>query len=316
MGVTRIGHVSLRVMDIAASVNHYTKVVGMDVTHRDADGTAYLKCWDEWDKYSVVLKPSDRAQLDHIAYKVENDADLDVLGKRVADAGVAVTKHAAGELTFCGRSISFMLPSGQRMFLFAQKDFLGKDVGVMNPDPWPDSKHGIGAHWLDHCLILGELNPEKGINRVAECHDFLKGTLDFRLTEQAMVGPGHKVMAAAFMTRTVKPHDIAIVGAPTNGFHHLSFFLDGWHDILHAGDILSKNRVKIELLPSRHGITRGETIYFFDPSGIRNETFAGLGYAAHPDMPVITWVEEEMARGIFYTAREWVESFSSAYTAV
>ncbi|HQN46261.1 MAG TPA: VOC family protein, partial [Rugosibacter sp.] len=216
----------------------------------------------------------------------------------------------------CGRSISFMLPSGQRMFLFAQKDFLGKEVGVMNPDPWPDSMHGIGAHWLDHCLILGELNPEKGINHVADCHDFLKGALDFRLTEQAMVGPGHKVMAAAFMTRTVKPHDIAIVGAPTDGFHHLSFFLDGWHDILHAGDILSKNRVKIELLPSRHGITRGETIYFFDPSGIRNETFAGLGYAAHPDMPVITWVEEEMARGIFYTAREWVESFSSAYTAV
>jgi catechol 2,3-dioxygenase len=316
MGVTRIGHVSLRVMDIAASVNHYTKVVGMDVTHRDSDGTTYLKCWDEWDKYSVVLKPSDRAQLDHIAYKVENDADLDVLAKRVADAGVAVSKHAAGELTFCGRSISFMLPSGQRMYLFAQKDFLGKDVGVMNPDPWPDSRHGIGVHWLDHCLILGELNPEKGINHVADCYEFLKGTLDFRLTEQAMVGPGHKVMAAAFMTRTVKPHDIAIVGAPTDGFHHLSFFLDGWHDILHAGDVLSKNRVKIELLPSRHGITRGETIYFFDPSGIRNETFGGLGYAAHPDMPVITWVEEEMARGIFYTAREWVDSFSSAYTAV
>jgi catechol 2,3-dioxygenase len=316
MGVTRIGHVALRVMDIAASVNHYTKVVGMDVTHRDSDGTTYLKCWDEWDKYSVVLKPSDRAQLDHIAYKVENDADLDVLGKRVADAGVAVSKHAAGELAFCGRSISFMLPSGQRMYLFAQKDFLGKDVGVMNPDPWPDSKHGIGAHWLDHCLILGELNPEKGINHVADCHDFLKGALDFRLTEQAMVGPGHKVMAAAFMTRTVKPHDIAIVGAPTDGFHHLSFFLDGWHDILHAGDILSKNRVKIELLPSRHGITRGETIYFFDPNGIRNETFAGMGYAAHPDMPVITWVEEEMARGIFYTAREWVDSFSSVYTPV
>lgn len=69
MGVTRIGHVALRVMDMAASVNHYTKVVGMDVTHRDSDGTTYLKCWDEWDKYSVVLKPSDRAQLDHIAYK-------------------------------------------------------------------------------------------------------------------------------------------------------------------------------------------------------------------------------------------------------
>jgi hypothetical protein len=35
----------------------------------------------------------------------------------------------------------------------------------------------------------------------------------------------------------------------------------------------------------RHGITRGETIYFFDPSGNRNETFAGLSYLAQPDRP-------------------------------
>jgi catechol 2,3-dioxygenase len=30
--------------------------------------------------------------------------------------------------------------------------------------------------------------------------------------------------------------------------------------------------------PARHGITRGTTIYFFDPAGNRNEVFAGLGY--------------------------------------
>lgn len=316
MGVMRIGHVSLQVMDMEASIRHYVDVVGMDVTHRDSNGTTYLKCWDEWDKYSIILTPSDAARLNHIAYKVENEADLDVLGKRVTDAGFTVTKSAAGELPFCGRSISFVLPSQQRMYLFAKKDHLGKDVGVLNPDPWPDSKHGIGAHWLDHCLILGELNPEKGINRVQETSDFLQNVLDFHMSERAMVGPSHSIMAASFLFRSSKPHDIAMVGAPTNGFHHISFFLDGWSDILHAGDILSKKRVKIELLPSRHGITRGETIYFFDPSGIRNETFAGMGYQAYPDMPVITWHEEEMARGIFYTAREWVESFSAAYTPV
>ena len=111
MGVMRIGHVSLQVMDMEVSIRHYVDVVGMDVTHRGSDGTTYLKCWDEWDKYSIILTPSDAARLNHIAYKVETDADLDVLGKRIADAGFAVTKSAAGELPFCGRSISFVLPS-------------------------------------------------------------------------------------------------------------------------------------------------------------------------------------------------------------
>ena len=36
--------------------------------------------------------------------------------------------------------------------------------------------------------------------------------------------------------------------------------------------------VPIDFGPTRHGITRGITIYFFDPAGNRNEVFAGLGY--------------------------------------
>ena len=60
MGVMRIGHASLKVTDVEASVKHYEGVVGMKVTHRDRDGSVFLKCWDEWDKYSLVLTPSDR----------------------------------------------------------------------------------------------------------------------------------------------------------------------------------------------------------------------------------------------------------------
>lgn len=314
MGVMRISHVSMRVMNMEAAVRHYENVIGMKVTHRDGEGNVYLKCWDEWDRYSVILTLSDRAGLNHMAYKVETDRDLDLLAARIRDAGVAVEFVAAGQLPFCGRALSFLLPTGHRMYLLAQKETVGKDVGDMNPDPWPDDKRGAGAHWLDHCLIFGELNPEKGINRVAETYSFMTDVLDFYLSERVMVGPDSSVMAGAFLFRSCKPHDIAVVGAPTNGFHHLSFFLDDWKDILIAGDIMAKNRVKVELLPSRHGITRGETIYCFDPSGNRNETFAGLGYQAYPDMPIITWTEEHLTRGLFYTSREMVDSFRNAYT--
>ena len=77
MGVMRIGHVSLKVMDVGAAVKHYTEVLGMKVTMEDKAGNVYLKCWDEWDRYSVVLTPSDQAGMNHVAYKCEKDSDLD-----------------------------------------------------------------------------------------------------------------------------------------------------------------------------------------------------------------------------------------------
>jgi catechol 2,3-dioxygenase len=56
--------------------------------------------------------------------------------------------------------------------------------------------------------------------------------------------------------------------------------------------------VPIDIGPTRHGITRGTTIYFFDPAGNRNEVFAGLGYRVQPDFPTINWT---VSRRVFST---------------
>lgn len=314
MGVMRIGHASIKVMDIAAAVKHYENVIGMKVVHTDTQGNVYLKCWDEWDKYSLILTPSDRAGLNHVAYKVQDDADLDLLKERIEACGIKTEMQSAGVLPFVGRMLKFHLPSGHEMRLFQNKELVGTDVGSTNPDPWPDGLKGAGAHWLDHCLLMCPLDPEKGINTVADNCAFMKDVLGFHLSEQAVVGPDGSIQIAAFLFCSSKPHDIAFVGAPTAGLHHVSFFLDSWADILKAGDVMAKNRVKIDVAPTRHGITRGETIYFFDPSGNRNETFAGLGYMAQPDRPVTTWTEEAIGRGIFYHRGEVAESFTTVYT--
>ena len=66
--------------------------------------------------------------------------------------------------------------------------------------------------------------------------------------------------------------------------------------------------VPFDVTPTRHGITRGQTVYFFDPSGNRNEAFAG-GIYGIPDMPTITWRRSKIGQGIFYHRRELSESF-------
>lgn len=314
MSVMRIGHINMRVLDMAAALKHYEDVLGLIRTDEDADGNVYLKGWDEWDKYSVILSPDDHAGMNHIAYKVENDSDLDVLKKRIEDYGTRTDMVEEGRLPFCGRALRFHLPSGHLMYLFAQKEYVGKSVSTTNPEPWPDGLKGAGVHWLDHALLMCELDPEKGVNKVAEATKFMNEVLEFRLCEQVMVGPDADIQAATWMARTTTPHDIAFVGGPTMGLHHCAFFLDEWNDVLKAADIMAKNKVKIDVTPQRHGITRGYTIYFFDPSGNRNETFAGLGYLSQPDMPVITWTEDQLGRGIFYHTGELNEAFTSVYT--
>jgi catechol 2,3-dioxygenase len=314
MGVMRIGHVALDVLDIQAARRHYEDVLGLLVTDVGPDGSVYLKGWDEWDQYSVVLRQGTRAGLSHFAFKCEHDRDLDVLGQRLRDAGHACEMLPAGRLHETGRSLQVDLPSGQRMHLFAQKKQVGRLVGDRNPEPWPDGLKGAGVHWLDHLLLMCELDPGRGINTVEQNVALFTDVLDFHLSEQVRVGPEPGIRAAAFIFRTSKPHDIAFIGAPRSGLHHLAFYVDEWGDVLRSADVMAKKKVRVDVTPQRHGITRGSTMYFFDPSGIRNEIFAGLGYLAQPDMPPVTWSEQELWRGIFYHTGVAYEEFTTVYT--
>ena len=309
MGIMRIGHVDLNVLNIEESRNYYEEIIGMNVTREDEDGTLYFKCWDEWDKYSLILRPSDEATFNRIGYKVQRDSDLDDLKVKIENYGIKTKFLDAGTVVDCGRVLEFILPSGHEMHLYAFKEFLGKDTGDTNPAPWPFKAKGIKVHWIDHALLMCQ-----GPESVMEVTKFFIEVFDFKLTEQVCVGPNGSLQAATWLACSSTPHDIAFVAGAEVGMHHFAFFLDGWNDILRAADIMGMHNVKIDVTPQRHGITRGETIYFFDPSGHRLETFAGLGYLVQPDMPVITWTEDDLWRGIFYHTGVENGAFTTAYT--
>jgi len=91
-------------------------------------------------------------------------------------------------------------------------------------------------------------------------------------------------------------------------------YLKCWDDVLKAADVMGKNKVKIDVTSQYHGVMRGYTIYFFDPSGNRNETFGGLGYLAQRDRPVTTWIEDQIGSGIFYHTGVLNGAFTTVYT--
>ena len=63
--------------------------------------------------------------------------------------------------------------------------------------------------------------------------------------------------------------------------------------------------------PSRHHPRADDLL--LRPSGNRNEVFAG-GYPAYRDRPISKWTPDQLAKGIFYHAREINERFTTVST--
>jgi catechol 2,3-dioxygenase len=311
-GVLRPGHVALRVLELAPALKHYTEVLGLTEAARDSKGRVFLKAWDEHDHHSVVLREADEAGMDYLGWRVDTPATLKKLTADIKESGLcsAFEQIPAGEHPKTGERFRFTIPTGHVMELYAEKEKTGNGCGTdgpdVNPNPWPDGQHGIAVSRFDHCLLYGE-DLDGTVKLFTE-------VLGFGLAEQVIAGPDKKLMIGAFLTCSNKAHDIAFIRQPVKGkFHHASFELGSWEKVLRAADILSRTHTSIDIGPTRHGITRGETVYFFDPSGNRNEVFCG-GYIYYPDKPTITWTDEELGPAIFYHDRKLNEAFLSVFT--
>ncbi|MCP2040828.1 catechol 2,3-dioxygenase [Neisseria sp. HSC-16F19] len=305
-GVMRPGHVQLRVLDMEEAVKHYRDLMGLIEMHTDASGRVYLKGWTEVDKYSVVLREADSAGMDFMGFKVVDEATLDSLRQELIDfGGLDVQDIPAGDLDGCGRRVRFTAPTGHVFELFATKEQTGKyGVGHHNPEAWPRDLKGMKATRFDHCLLYGD--------DLDTTYRLFTEVLGFCLAEQVVDPEGNRV--AQFLTASMKAHDVAFIKhGEKNKLHHASFFLETWNDVLLAGDLISMTNTSIDIGPTRHGLTHGQTIYFFDPSGNRNEVFAGGDYH-YPDHPPVTWDADKLGKAIFYHDRVLNERFLTVLT--
>lgn len=305
-GVLRPGHVQVRVLNLDEAVNFYSNVVGLIETGRDQFGRVYFKCWDEHDHSSVILREADQPGMDFAGFKVLDEATLNELEGKLNAYGVETQRIPAGDLLETGERVRFVLPSGHPMELYAHKTIVGNDLPSENPGPWSLNRDkGMGPIQMDHFLLYGP--------NVKEVMKIFTEVLGFYVTERVL-GEDGETENAFFMSCSHKAHDVAFVEFPEPGkLHHVSYRLETWEQVLRAGDIMSMNEVPVDIGPTRHGITRGTTIYAWDPSGNRFETFCG-GYFAYPDHKPMTWDFEHFGQGLDYPQRKLHESFLSIVT--
>lgn len=302
-GIERMGRIQLRAHEFEKTVDYYENVIGLTLTGRD-ENRAYFKAWDEWDHHSVIIERSDRAGVDHVGFKVRNNDILAEVEKKVEQFGLTTERVSNKSRIGEGEALRFILPTGHKIEFYHDIDYVGVETGTLNPHPWPEGLKGIAPHRLDHALLAGE--------DIESTKRLFKDVLGFVETEKIVTVDGENLIAT-WLTSNMTGHDLALLKGPDAKIHHFGFYLDNWYEILRAGDILSRYEVEIDVTPTRHGVTRGQTIYFFDPSGNRNEVYTG-GYAVYSDWPTITWTEDKLGQGIFYHRRQLNDAFTSVFS--
>ncbi len=303
--VLRPGLIQLRVLDLDKTLHHYKEILGLNEVCRTPDGRVCLKGYDEFDHHSVVLKLADEAGFDSAAFKVDTQANLEDIVKKTEAFGYKVDRVAANtDQPGFGERYGFTLCTGHRIEVYCDVEASKQIPELLNPNPWTDPPRGMRCQRFDHMLLYGP--------GVSEAERFCTEVFGMFVPEVCNTPDGNRL--AVWITGSNKPHDLAFVEYPKSGkIHHVGFLLQDWHDVGNAADWMARYNVKRDIGPTRHAITRGQTIYFWDPSGNRNEVYAG-GYTAYPDHPQRTWEAESLGRGLFYYEGQMIPSFLEIVT--
>ncbi len=304
MGILRMGYIHARVTDLAEAKQHYANTLGLYETKAEA-GKVFFKGWDEWDHHSVVLEEGGVGVIKY-GFKVQFSEDIDKIEDAAKEFGSKHERFSAGEVAEVGDGLRLWTPSGHIFEIYHEMTSWGLELGTHNPEAFPRHLVGVGVPGLDHSLITAE---DPGL-----MEKFLNQVMGFYTTEKVMSSlDDNAETLGVWMTSSNSIHQLAIIGGEQGKLHHFAFQLDDWGEVLRAADLFTMDDVPIDIGPTRHGITRGKTVYFFDPSGNRNEVFAG-GYVAQPDRPCIVWTADMLGKGIFYHDRELNERFTTVLT--
>jgi len=301
----RPGLIQIKVLDLDKTLNFYKDILGLDEVGRTSDGRVMLKAYDEFDHHSVVLRKTDTAGLDCVGFKVVSKEELEAMKGRVEKFGYKVTEVAPNtDQPGFGKRYKFTICTGHEFHIYADVELAKDHPQIKNPDIYNKPPRGMRAVRLDHFLLYGP--------GIVEAEKFCKEVLGMFVPEVCNTADGNRL--AAWITGNNKPHDLAFVEFPKpNTLHHIGFYLQTWEDILNAADLIAINHLKLDIGPTRHAITRGLSIYFWEPSGNRIETYCG-GYTANPDNPQRVWDADQLGRGLFYFSGQMIPSFLEIVT--
>ncbi|MFQ6155247.1 VOC family protein [Micrococcus luteus] len=304
--LSHLSYVAITAPDVEKSVKFYEEHVGLDVVDRVGEDV-YLRCWGDYYRYSVVVKPGSEPSLATMAWRTTSAEALDEAVRRIEAKGIA------GEwvdLQAFGKGYTFVGPWGHSMTLHWDVEHYRAEANAsIYPDrPGRRSRHLGAPRQLDHVTIAAS-----DVDAFAAWYNEVLG---FRIMARTVLDEA-PLSVFSVLTTNEKSHDLGVVldGSTRAGrVNHYAFWVDTREDLLQAADVLMENGTPMEYGPSIHGIGEQNFLYFREPSSLRIEMNTG-GYRNYvPDWEPNTW-KPSLGSNNFYRNSAMPMSMTESFPA-
>ncbi|RJQ75914.1 VOC family protein [Amycolatopsis panacis] len=243
--ISEIGHVALRVRDLAAAEEFATNVLGLHLTERTADALWFTHGTPH---HSLQYIAAEEDSLDHAGLLTPDAESLAEARKRVESAGLRIIGDGP---------VSRGVEDG---FVFEDEDGFVFEIYSRMTRTEPGSAAGVLRP-----RRLGHFNffvPEP-----RRMERMLTGLFDFRVSDRIEEG--------VFLRCNVDHHGIGVF--PGRGrIHHCAWEYPTMIEVAAIADLIDARGESVLWGPLRHGMGRNIATYVQEPSGLVQEFYCDM----------------------------------------
>lgn len=284
----RPSHAELVVTDLGRSREFYVDRLGLVVSEETPDAL-YLRGYEDRHHHSLVVRRGPEPVVDHLAFLVASEEDLDRAAAFYVARGCPVRRLEPGEERGQGRSVRAQDPLGFPVEYLASMDRAA-------PLTWRyDLQRGGRMQRLDHFNLH--------VPDVQAAFDHYYGDLGYRCSEYIEGDPpADTALYAAWLFRTPTVHDVALTAGAGPRLHHVAFWTPDPLAITQLCDQLGAAGAHhaIERGPGRHGVSNAFYLYLRDPDGHRIELYTADYWTGDPDLVPLRWSVTDDQRRSFW----------------
>lgn len=287
INVLRAAHAEYLVTDLAEARRFYVDLLGLVETARD-ERRLYLRCLEDRQHHSLVLRQAARPGAGHIAFRVATPEDLPRLEALAVAQGLD-HRWVEGEELGQGHALRLQDPSGLPLEFYHEMA------------PAPRMLQEYHRHGPVQIMRLDHFNCQ--VPDAAAATAWYQRELGFRVSEYTVKESAEgDLLWAAWLHRKQTVHDLALMNGSGPRLHHAGFWLPDALAVLRACDVLAAAgyHQAIERGPGRHGLSNALFLYLRDPDGNRIELYANDYLTADPDTEPIRWILEDPRRATFW----------------
>lgn len=295
--LAHMGQVELFTPKFDESLWFFHELCAMRIVAQTAE-SAYLRCWDEYQQYTVKLTRSDTNGVGRTMFRATSQEALDRKVAAITESGLGLGWRDPE--VGIGRSFAFTDPDGHQMAIHYDTELYvpdDEDRPALKNQASRFPGRGVNTRRMDHINFL--------CSDVNANGEFWRDVMRSRESERVKLDDGG--YGAWWFRFAQKSYDVVYsldFSAAKARFHHFAFATDTREDILKAADIFLENGVHIEYGPYKHAINQTFFLYVWEPGGNRIEfANAGARLLMDPDWPVVEWTQAERAKGQAWGAK-------------